>query len=335
MNEAEIKKILAYCEKVDNGPWGKTPSDPKTIVTNPKGKSDDQKSICTLMGATPTENWSNYHFIVNASRDLPALAKDCMEMLDLIERATKQLELSREKKQWIRLKNANRQLKLEQSEKRLELAKTSQRHFDLEEENNRLQLDITRKQTELQSLTTEYQASLMEKQAQLEQARLQHQQEIQNKQAQMEQATQKLGEELKTANTHLETAINHIRKQDEDKENEKDDFYGSESNKEGIAGLLGKLDTIEAYMEAPTEISKIKKESPISDPEDEEPQEFNQEMLNELTAIGEIYDPRPEEKHTPAATKTDLAATANEFALEDTTELTQTELTQSELTETA
>ena len=339
MNEAEIKKILAYCEKASEGPWGKNPSTPKSIITNPKDKKSGQKSVCTLDATSPAKNWGNYHFITNARRDLPALAKDCLEMLDLIERATKQLELSREKKQWLRLKKVNKQLKLEQSTKRLELAKTSKKHLELEKENeqfqlenDQLQLEINRKQTELQALTADYQAKLMEKQAQLEQTRLQHKQEIQNKQTQMEQATQKLGEELNAANKQLKMAINHIREQEE---KSKDDFYGTEDNKEGIPGLLGKLDKIEAYLDSPLEIGKTSKDSPIADPQDEEPQPFDQEMLKELDAIGDQYDPHPTETTAPAATQTDLAATASEFAMDNTAELNHTELTETELTETA
>ncbi len=305
MTEKQLKKILAYCQKAAEGQWTRNPAEPKSITSNPKAKSDKQKSICQLTGDTHTEDWNNYHFIVNARKDLPIITRQCLEMLELMKKATRQIELDREKKQWQRLKKINKQLKLKQENQRLELMNTSQRHLHLEEINEKLQQEITRKQTELEHLSGQYQLKLTEKQTELEQA----QQEISHKQAQFEETTQKLKAQLQAAHERIEQG--------------KDTFYSSEDNsRDGAGSLLGKLDKIEAYLDAPLKLDTDRSKNATQDSKTAEnlPERFNVGLIDELNAIeNDLPDYSTTEAGNPSntdktPTTTDLAATANEFA---------------------
>ncbi|HEG43615.1 MAG TPA: hypothetical protein ENH94_06160 [Phycisphaerales bacterium] len=324
MTEKKLKKILAYCQKAAQGQWTRDPAEPKSIKSNPEDSSDKQKGICQLTGDTHTEDWNNYHFIVNARRDLPIVAGQCLEMLELMKKATRQIELDREKKQWQRLKKINKQLKLKQENQRLELMNTSQRHLQLEEINENLQREITQKQTELEHLTgqyqfklTEKQTELAEKQTELERIQLQHQQESDRKQTQFEETTMRLKTQLHVAHERIEKG--------------KDTFYSSEDNNpDGVGSLLGKLDQIEAYLDAPLNLDAdcLKKTSQNSKPDENQPEPFNDKLIDELNAIeNDLPDYSTtadgSDSSTDKITKTtDLAATANEFAEDAQTETT-------------
>ena len=330
MTEKQLKKILAYCQKATEGQWTRDPAKPKSITSNPKDRSDKQKNICKLTGDTHTEDWNNYHFIVNARKDLPVITRQCLEMLELMKKATRQIELDREKKQWQRLKKINKQLKLKQDNQRLELMNTSQRHLQLEEINEKLQREITQKQTELdhlagqyqlkltekqtelERLTDQYQNKLTEKQAEFKRAQLQHQQEINSKQKELEDTTLSLKTKLHIAHERIEQG--------------QDTFYSSDNNSpEGVGSLLGKLDQIEAYLDAPLKLDTDRSKSTPQDSKtaENQPERFNANMIDELNTIeNDLPDYSATEADTPSNTDktpntTDLAATANEFA-EDT-----------------
>lgn len=312
MTEKQLKKILAYCQKATQGQWTRDPAEPKSITSKPEDRSDKQKGICRLTGDTHTEDWNNYHFIVNARRDLPVVAGQCLEMLELMKKATRQIELDREKKQWQRLKKINKQLKLKQENQRLELMNTSQRHLQLEEINEKLQREITQKQTELEHITGQYQLKLTETQTELENRTSQYQRQLSEKQTEFERTTQKLRAQLHIAHERIEKG--------------KDTFYGSEANdRDGVGSLLGKLDQIEAYLDAPLNLDadSLKNTSQNSKPDENQPEPFNAKLIDELNAIEKDL---PDYSTTSAdsdpvtgktAKTTDLAATASEFA-EDT-----------------
>ena len=332
MTEKKLKEILAYCQKASEGQWTRNPTEPKSITSKPEDTSDKQKGICQLTGDSHAEDWNNYHFIVNARRDLPIVAGQCLEMLELMKKATRQIELDREKKQWQRLKRINKQLKLKQENQRLDLMNTSQRHMQLEETNEKLQQEITQKHIELEHLTGQYQLKLTEKQnelaekqTELERIQLQYQQESERKQKQFEETTLRLKTQLHVAHERIEKG--------------KDTFYGSEeNNRDGAGSLLGKLDQIEAYLDAPLKLDADgpKKTSQNSRSDENQPEHFNAKLIDELNAIeNDLPDySTPEDDSTPTAVKatktTDLAATANEFA-----EDTQPETTAPQTAETA
>ncbi|MCK5565802.1 MAG: hypothetical protein KAJ07_11195 [Planctomycetes bacterium] len=113
MNKEEIGLVIKYCEKATEGPWERSGSKPKTIYSTSK-----DTTVCMLAGETHNTDWQNYHFLMNARTDLPALAKQCLGLMQQLKEKVSEVETERGRNQWLSIKKANKQLQLERGRKR-------------------------------------------------------------------------------------------------------------------------------------------------------------------------------------------------------------------------
>ncbi len=113
MNKEEIGLVIKYCEKATEGPWERSGSKPKTIYSASK-----DTAVCMLAGETHNTDWQNYQFLMNARTDLPALAKQCLELKQELKEKKAEVETERGRNQWLSIKKTNKQLQLERGRKR-------------------------------------------------------------------------------------------------------------------------------------------------------------------------------------------------------------------------
>ncbi len=113
MNKEEIGLVIKYCEKATEGPWERSGSKPKTIYS-----ASNDTAVCMLAGETHNTDWQNYHFLMNARTDLPALAKQCLDLKQELKEKKAEVETERGRNQWLSIKKANKQLQLERGRKR-------------------------------------------------------------------------------------------------------------------------------------------------------------------------------------------------------------------------
>lgn len=137
MNKEEIGLILRYCEKATEGPWERSSSKPKVIHS-----TSGDTNVCMLASDTHDTDWQNHRFLTNARTDLPALAKQCLEMMQQLKEKEAEIETERGKKQWLGIKKANKQLQLERGRKRW---------LGLSQENESLKEQIEQEKTTAQN----------------------------------------------------------------------------------------------------------------------------------------------------------------------------------------
>lgn len=151
MNKEEIGLVIKYCDKATDGPWERSKSRPKVIHS-----TLTDESVCMLAGEKHNTDWQNFHFLMNARTDLPAIAKQCLGLMEQLTEKDAEIESERGKKQWLNIKKANKQMQLERGRKRW---------LKLSEENEQLQEQIEEQKNlvELQKAKTEQVNQLLEK----------------------------------------------------------------------------------------------------------------------------------------------------------------------------
>lgn len=169
MTRKEVERILEYCTKATKGPWTRSRTKPKLIISE---GSSTPKDICQLPGESHNEDWDNYHFLTKARMDLPRLAKHYLRLRDYLKTKTRLLEQERGKKQWLQLKKRNKQIQLERGR---------QRWLQLQKENEQLRFELADKEKQIEEA-----AGLME----LE--RTKNQMERSDKQQELEKAQKKI-----------------------------------------------------------------------------------------------------------------------------------------------
>jgi hypothetical protein len=272
MIKEEIERILAYCAKATEGPWGRNLTRPKIIASNIDKSSDKWTDICQLAGQTHNEDWQNYHFIVNARSDLPQLAVQCLELAELLERTNRRVELLRGEIRWLQLQRANKRLDLDRAAKRLEL-KEANNSSELENLNNQLQLERANRQSELEKALKKLEIEKVDKQLEIEKVQEQLEMEKANRQLEAKKAQSRLEsfskpsnadtghcEELLNELSEIETSLHQpgariqLQKRDDDADDLKEiaeQFARSTESAPSVAPsneLLAELDEIEASL---------------------------------------------------------------------------------------
>ena len=272
MIKEEIERILTYCAKATEGPWGRNLTRPKIIASNTDKPSDKWADICRLAGQTHNEDWQNYHFIVNARSDLPQLAGQCLELTELLQRANRRAELLKGEIRWLQLQRANKRLDLERAAKRLEL-KEANNNSELEKLNNRLQLERANRQSELEKALKKLEIEKADKQLETEKVQEQLEMEKANRQLKTKKARRRLEsfskpssadtgncDELLNELNEIETSLHQpgariqLKKRDDDVDDLKEiakQFVGPTESAPSVAlsnELLAELDEIEASL---------------------------------------------------------------------------------------
>ena len=183
MTREEIERILLYCQRAAEGPWTRSITKPKLVMSGPGKPGEKQKNVCHLNSGSHNEDWHNLHFLTKAHSDLPNLARHCLDLVEQLKDKNNEVEDKRGKNQWLRLKKANKQKQLERGR---------HRWLRLSEENEQLKAQATNMQALLDQAT-----KLLEQEK--ENFRL----ELENTQQQLEAERENSKQELEKANNKL------------------------------------------------------------------------------------------------------------------------------------
>lgn len=267
MNTKDIEKILDYCQQATDGPWGRNLDAPKLITSKLQTDSKDATDVCHLASGHHKTDWKNYHFIVNARRDLPILANYCLHLKQTLEKTIKQFEPKRARSRWTQLKKSNLQLQLKKANQRLQSEMTKRRQ------------ELTEAKELFKYEKAEHLRQYEETKKLLEGERLQNQQYV-------EDVNAKLDEQTQTAQAQQEMArkrLDFLKKHPESTGTYSDILLDELSMLE--TSFYSSPRTAATNQNSPDNLARTASEFADSDEQTIAPTMSNEEMLGELDRL--------------------------------------------------